>query len=71
MQISKSYLEDQTWALEHYKELGRKYLDMWVAVHDKKVISANIDGSKVKKYVEKYKEKVPLIFVTGGADVVS
>lgn len=69
MEISKSYLEDQTWALEHYRELQRKYADMWVAVHNKEVISADVDGSKVKKSVEKYKEKIPLIFVTGGADV--
>jgi len=70
MEASKDYLDDQTWALEHYRELQKKYADMWIAVRHGKVIFADRDGGRVKASVKKLKERVPIVFVTGGADVL-
>ena len=69
--ISKEFWEDQQWGFQHHSELLDKYKDEWIAIVDKKVISAGHDLRKVK---EKAREKtgrreIPVLFVECGAHI--
>lgn len=41
--ITKKFLEEDKWAMEHYKELQEEYPDEWVIIKDNKVIKHGID----------------------------
>ena len=58
MRINERFWKDAKWVDEHYKELQKKYADQWIAVLDKKVVSAGRDGGKVETEAERV-TKVP------------
>lgn len=69
--ISKAFWEDQKWAFEHHSELIDKYKDMWVAIVDKKIVSAGEDLGKVEEEAKKKtgKKQIPVFFVECGAHI--
>lgn len=67
----KEFWEDERWAYSHYQDLASRYPDRWVAVIDKKVVSA---GTNLGRVIEKAEKKAgtrefPLLFIEGGAHV--
>ena len=71
-EVSKKFWDDNEWARKHYQELVETYPDRsWVAVADKKVISASDNLAEVeKKAWEKTKRKnCPLVFIERSAHV--
>lgn len=70
MNISKKYWQDNDWAYSHYSELQKRYLEKWVAIVNKKVVSS---GLSPKKVIEEAKRKTnvnrfPVIYVESGAN---
>jgi hypothetical protein len=67
----KRYWEDEKWAFEHYAELVKKYPDKWVAVINKKVVSAGIDIQKIEKIARKKTGKTlfPVIFIESSSAI--
>jgi len=57
----KKFLNEDKWAMEHYKELQEKYPDEWVVVKNNKVVK---HGSDVEQSSDDY-----TIFVSSGADI--
>ncbi|MFQ6062809.1 MAG: DUF5678 domain-containing protein [Methanosarcinales archaeon] len=52
-----SIQEDMKWADEHYIQLQDQYPDMWVAIHDKKIIAYHEEaGAARRKAIEKLGE---------------
>ena len=47
--LPNEFWEDQTWALEHYSELRKKYADMWIAILDKEVVAYGKDLTDEKE----------------------
>ena len=58
----KKFLEEDKWAMEHYKELQERYPDEWVIVKNNKVIR---HGNNIEQKSYEY-----TIFVTSGADIL-
>lgn len=69
--ISKEFWEDQQWGFKHHSELINKYKDMWVAILDKKVVSAGEDLEKVEEEAKKKtgKKQIPVLFVECGTHI--
>lgn len=69
--ISKEFWEDQQWGLKHHSELIDKYKDMWVAIVDKKIVSAGEDLGKVEEEAKQKtgKKQIPVFFVECGAHI--
>ncbi|HDS45257.1 MAG TPA: hypothetical protein ENN68_04065 [Methanomicrobia archaeon] len=69
----RKFLEDLEWKRKHHSELLEKYPDMWVAIVDKKVVSAGKDLGKVESEAEKKtgieRKKIPVSFVESGAHI--
>ncbi|MBC8182380.1 hypothetical protein H8E88_14860 [candidate division KSB1 bacterium] len=49
----KRFLSDREWAHKHFAEISKQFPNQWVAVYNKKIISANINGSEVEKTTSK------------------
>lgn len=65
---TREFWADLKWGESHHTELLRSYEDQWVAIVDKKVISAGINLAEVQK---KAKEKagikeIPTLFIDSG-----
>ncbi len=59
----KEYWEDSKWVNEHAEEISLQHPNQWVAVVDKMVIAAGIDGAEVEKTAtEKAGQKDFVIF---------
>ena len=71
MKISNRYWQDNDWAYHHYSELQKKYLEKWVAIVNKKVVSAGLSPKKVIKTAKKKTgvKKFPVIYVESGANL--
>jgi hypothetical protein len=70
MSISKNYWQDNDWAYNHYSELQKRYLEKWVAIVNKKVVSSGLSPKKVIADAKR-KTKVnrfPVIYVESGAN---
>lgn len=69
--LSKKFWQDNKWAHDHYQELSRKYPNQWIAVVNKKVVSAGKNLGKVEKESSKKagKQDFPLLFIERGAHV--
>lgn len=67
----KQFWEDEEWAHQNYQKLMKEYNNMWVAVFDKKVVSANENLGLVKEMIARKlgKKTVPLIHIEDGAHV--
>ena len=64
------YWQDNDWAYSHYPELQKRYLEKWVAIVNKKVVSA---GKSPKEVIRDAKRKTgskrfPVIYVESGAN---
>jgi hypothetical protein len=46
---SKNYLADREWAHENLAEISKQYPNQWVAVFNKKIISASANGAEVER----------------------
>lgn len=46
-------MENLEWKRKHHSELVGKYPDMWIAIVDKKIVSAGKDLGKVESEAEK------------------
>jgi len=69
--ISKEFWDDQQWGFQHHTELLEKYKDVWVAISNKKVVSAGKDLSEVKKKAKEKtgKDEITVMFVECGAHI--
>lgn len=69
----KRFLEDLEWKRKHHSELLEKYPDMWVAIVDKKIVSAGKDLGEVEREAEEKtgidRKKIPVSFVESGARI--
>lgn len=63
----KEFWDDKEWAFSHYSELMQKYLNHWVAIINKEVVSVGSDLKKVREDARKKtdRKEIPLIFVEG------
>jgi hypothetical protein len=46
---SKNYLADREWAHQNLAEISKQYPNQWVAVFNKKIISASINGAEAER----------------------
>jgi hypothetical protein len=69
--ISKEFWDDMKWGREHKSELLDKYINQWVAIVDKKVISAGKDLAKVEEEAKwkTHKKQIPTLFVDSGEHI--
>lgn len=69
--LSGEFWEDDKWVHENYQGLSEKIPNQWVAVADKKVISAGENLESVEKEAEKKtgRKNFPLLFIERGAHV--
>lgn len=69
--VEKIFWEDLKWGESHHTELLRSYEDQWVAIVDKKVISAGTNLAKVKQEAEikAGKKEIPVIYVDCGQHI--
>ncbi len=49
----REYWDDSKWANEHATEIAQQYPNQWVAVADKTVVAAGIDGAEVERMATK------------------
>lgn len=70
LKLPKRFWEDKEWAFANYSELLRQYPNMWIAVLNKKIISASPDLGKVEAMKAKTgKKHIPVIFLEDGSHV--
>lgn len=71
--VERRYLEDVKWGLSNYFNLMKKYPDKWVAIVDRKIVSAGENIEKVELDAEKRsgrdKKNIPVVFVERGAHI--
>ena len=69
--ISENFWEDQQWAFQHHSDLLDTYKDMWIAVVNKKVVSAGSSLEKVEAEAKRKtgKDEIPVFFVECGAHI--
>ncbi len=69
--MPKEFWEDQQWGFKHHSELINKYKDMWIAIVDKKVVSAGVDLGKVEEEARKKtgKKQIAVLFVECGSHI--
>ena len=58
----KKFLEEDKWAMEHYKKLQEDYPDEWIVIKDSKVVK---HGINIEQKSDEYS-----LFVTSGADIL-
>lgn len=46
---SKNYLADREWAHKNLTEISKQYPNQWVAVFNKTIISASLNGAEVER----------------------
>lgn len=71
-QVSKKFWDDNEWARQHYQELVETYPDrFWVAIADRKVISASDSLAEVEKeaWMKTKRKNCPIIFIERSAHV--
>ncbi|MFQ6062780.1 MAG: DUF5678 domain-containing protein [Methanosarcinales archaeon] len=66
--IPKQFWEDLKWGRKHRSELLMQYPDQWIAIDNKKVISAGKSLSAVEEEAKKKtkKKQIPLLFIDCG-----
>ena len=69
--ILKEFWDDMKWGREHRSELLDKYVNQWVAIVDKKVISSGKDLSKVEEEARwrTHKKQIPILFIDSGEHI--
>ena len=69
--ISKEFWEDQKWGFNNHSELLKKFKDQWVAISDKKIVSAGEDLMKVEEEAKQKtgRKQIPVLFVECGAHI--
>ncbi|MDI6794339.1 MAG: DUF5678 domain-containing protein [bacterium] len=69
--LSEEFWNDDKWVHENYQGLSEKFPNQWVAVADKKVVSAGENLERVETEAEKKtgKRDFPLLFIERGAYV--
>lgn len=69
--IPKDFWADMKWGREHRTELLDKYINQWVAIVDKKVISAGKDLSKVEEEArwKTHRKQIPILFIDSGEHI--
>lgn len=69
--LPREFWRDEKWVHDHYQELAGKYPNQWIAVANKKVISAGKDLGKVERKAERKvgKKDFPLLFIEREAHV--
>ncbi|MCG2826720.1 MAG: DUF5678 domain-containing protein [Thermoplasmatales archaeon] len=67
----KSFWKDLNWARKHHTELLKKYRNLWVAVVNKKVVSAGDNLEKVEDIAKAKtgKKNIATMFVDGGEHI--
>jgi hypothetical protein len=70
LRLPKQFWEDKEWAFAHYSELVKKYPNMWIAVLNKKIISASPNLEEIEEAKTKIgKKHIPVIFLEDGSHV--
>jgi len=69
MEISQQFWDDQKWGFKNHSDLLKKYKDLWVAIVNKKVVSAGKNLAKVEEEAKRKckRKEVPVMFVECGA----
>lgn len=69
--MSKRFWRDMKWGESHHVQLLKKYKDMWVAIFQKKVISAGKNLGEVEDQAKKKlkRDDFPVLFVECGAHI--
>ncbi len=69
--IPKEFWDDMKWGREHRSELLDEYVNQWIAIVDKKVISAGKDLAKVKEEAKwkTHKKQIPTLFIDSGEHI--
>jgi len=69
----KEFFDDMSWAEKEYIKLQEKYPDRWVAVLDRKAVSAGKSLKNVEleaeRITKKDKSQIPVIFVECGSHI--
>lgn len=60
--ITKKFLEEDKWAMEHYKDLQEEYPDEWVIIKGNQVTQ---HGKDIEQISDDY-----CIFISSGADIL-
>jgi len=70
-QIPKEFWDDQEWGIEHHSDLVKKYKNRWVAIVNKRVVSAGKDLGRVEEEARKKttKKHIPVVFVESGSHI--
>ena len=66
--MPKRFWEDLKWAREHHGELLKNYKNQWIAVVNKKVVSAGNDLCKIEEEAKwkTNKKFIATMFIDGG-----
>lgn len=69
--MPKDFWDDLSWARKHHTELLKKYRNLWVAVVNKKVVSAGDNLGKVESIAKAKtgKKSIATMFVDGGEHI--
>ena len=70
-QISKDLWEEFEWAKKNYRALQEKYKDLWVTIHNKRIITFGKSLKKVESEAEKIvgEKEVLTIYIESGAAI--
>lgn len=70
----KAFWEDLKWGEKNYPKLQTKYPDRWVAIANKKIVSAGKSLKNVELEAEiktkRRREKIPVLFVEGKVKIL-
>jgi len=67
-QIPKEFWDDQKWGFKHHTKLLEEHRDEWIAIVDKKVVSAGKDLTKVEEEAKEKTGRHPAVmFVESGS----
>ena len=74
IKVPKELWEDTEWGEKHYSELVKKYPDQWIAIVNKKVVSAgkslrNVEIEAERKTSRK-RDQIPVMFVEGSPSIL-
>lgn len=69
--MSKQFWSDLNWARKHHTELLEKYRNLWVAVVNKKVVTAGDNLGKVESIAKAKtgRKSIATMFVDGGEHI--
>lgn len=67
----KEFWEDYRWANAHYREFLKSHCDQWIGIHEKKVVAADPDLSRVESLLSSRfpGTLIPLVFVSDASHV--